>query len=333
MNLEDIYRLLRHEHVQAQGIVDTLPQPLLVLGDTLRVESASRAFYRMFNVSADDTIGVPVYELGSGQWDNLDLKTLLEQVIPRSAAVVDYEVAYEFPGIGQRTMLLNACHLNPEGSARTILLTIEDVTAGRRRQEEADVLLAELRHRIGNLLGLVHALATQTTAQGRSGEEYRDTFLKRLTALSNATEVTTDARNAPIALGKVVEGAMAPFTLDGNAIVIEPGPAVQLAEAQVLPLSLIMHELATNAVKYGALSQPGGCVKVTWKVRDADTASGNRRMQLYWNESGGPPTRPPAAQGFGSRLIQFAAAHELGGEANLAFDREGLKAEISIPLS
>jgi PAS domain-containing protein len=98
MNLEDLYRLMRTEHVQAQGIVDTIGDPLLVLDGELCVQTANRAFYNIFKVSRDETIGQHLYELGNGQWNIADLRRLLEDVIPRSAAVLDYEVEHDFPG-------------------------------------------------------------------------------------------------------------------------------------------------------------------------------------------------------------------------------------------
>ena len=94
MNLEDLYRLLRAGHVQAQGIVDTLEQPLLVLDQHLSVESGNVAFFRTFCVSKDETVGQPVFDLGDGQWDIPELRKLLSDVVPRSTAVIGYEVRH-----------------------------------------------------------------------------------------------------------------------------------------------------------------------------------------------------------------------------------------------
>ena len=105
MNLEDLYRILRTTHVQAQSIVDTVRVPLLVLDRELRVVAASRSFFEAFCVERDETIGRPLYELGERQWDIPDLRHLLEAVIPRSRAVEGYEVEHEFPHLGRRTML------------------------------------------------------------------------------------------------------------------------------------------------------------------------------------------------------------------------------------
>jgi two-component sensor histidine kinase len=330
VNLEDLYRLLRSEHVQAQGIVDTVPHPLLVLGQDLCVLSASRAFFETFRVSRDETLGHPLYELGNGQWDIPELRQLLDQVIPKSAAVIDDEVRHDFPGVGRRTMLLSARRLfHPDNNSTTLLLSIEDATERRRKEEERELLLGELRHRTKNLLTLVQALANQTQVEGRSGEEYRDDFLGRFAALVRAHDLTAAAGNGGDLVG-LVRLTLEPYATDAAAVVIEPGPAVALAPVQVLPLGLILHEFATNAVKHGALSAPSGRVRVGW-VRE-EAADGRHLLRLRWEERGGPPVAPPASCGFGTRLIEFAAARDLGGRAELAFAPEGLDAEITVPL-
>ena len=108
MDTDDLYRLLRTSHAQAQGIVDTIVDPLLVLDADLCVQAAGRSFFKTFQVDRYETIGRRIYELGDGQWDIPELRRLLVEVIPRSAAVIDYRVEHAFPGLGQRTMLATA---------------------------------------------------------------------------------------------------------------------------------------------------------------------------------------------------------------------------------
>jgi two-component sensor histidine kinase len=327
MNLEDIYRLLRSEHVQAQGIVDTVPNPLLVLDQDYCVLSASRSFFETFKVNRDETIGQPLFKLGNGQWDIPELRLLLKDVVPKSVVVEGYEVEHDFPGLGRRRMILTARKLfHPDNNSTTLLLSMEDATTRLQREEERELLLGELRHRVKNLLGVVLALARQTEAAGRTGEEYRDAFLGRFEALVQAHALTS-AEEGDGDLHGLVSASLRPYTADPTMITVAPGPAVTLAPGQVLPLALILHELATNAIKYGALSAPRGRVEVDWEV-DPD----KRRLRLHWRELGGPPVEPPARRGFGSRLIDFAAAQELGGAAEQTFARDGLTLTIEIPL-
>ena len=148
--------------------------------------------------------------------------------------------------------------------------------------------------------------------------------------LSIVIPVFNEERTLATLVGRV----LAPYAADPATITIEAGPRVILARGQVTPVCLILHELATNAVKHGALSSPAGQVRVTWR-NDGDAAGGDgggRRLRLRWMEQGGPEARPPAGQGFGTRLIEFAATHELHGQAELTFTPAGLRAEIAFPL-
>ena len=113
----------------AQNIVDTVREPLLILDTTLRVRSANRAFYQTFHVSPEETENRLIYELGNGQWDIPDLRTLLEDIVPKSSVFNDFELDHTFPVIGRRVMLLNARRiLSEESDSTLILLTIDDVT-------------------------------------------------------------------------------------------------------------------------------------------------------------------------------------------------------------
>ena len=128
----------------AQGIVDTVREPVLVLDNELRVIAASRSFYSAFKVSPNDTQGRLLYALGAGQWDIPKLRVLLEKIIPEKGVMEGYEVEHEFPGLGHRTMRLNARQVFYEGGAdTTILLGIEDVTVQRILEREKDGLLLQ----------------------------------------------------------------------------------------------------------------------------------------------------------------------------------------------
>ena len=120
----------------AQNIVDTIREPLLILDATLRVRSANRAFYQTFQVSAAETEGRLIYELGNGQWDIPDLRTLLEDIVPKSSVFDDFELEHTFPVIGRRFMLLNARKLQAGQHGELLVLAMEDVTARKKAQED-----------------------------------------------------------------------------------------------------------------------------------------------------------------------------------------------------
>ncbi len=327
MHLEDLYRLLRSEHVQAQGIIDTLEEPLLVVDQAGCVLTGNRGFFETFRVGRDDTVGRSLFALGNGQWDIPELRRLIEDIVPKSAAIIAYEVNADFPAIGRRTMLVSARRLvHPDNNSTSVLILFEDVTERRRSESEKDILLAETRHRMRNLLAVVRALATQTAVEGRSGEEYRDAFLGRFEAVMRAEDLAL-AGSAEGDLSVLVKQALGPAGPERCRI--DPGPPVMLKKLQVVPISLILHELVANAWKYGALSTPGGIVHLTWSVA---AEGGKGVLHLDWHEENGPPVAPPGHSGFGTRLIQYSAEQGLGGSAELKYEPTGLRAQVTAPM-
>ena len=326
MHMEDLYRLLRASDVQAQGIVDTVPDPMLVLDQALCVQGASRSFFETFKVDRFETIGQPLFELGNGQWDIPDLRRLLDEVIPKSSAIIDYKVEQNFPDLGRRTMLLTARTLyHPDNSSHSLLLSIVDATERYRQDAAKDMLFDELRHRMKNLLAVAQSIAQHTATEGRSAEEYRDDFLGRFGALAEAQDLAFSGE-AETAVKALAERILAPYG-DAERIVIECGAPAELSSRTISSLGLVLHELATNAAKYGALSQQGGQVRITC---DADDA--NNRLRIQWVESGGPPVKAPARTSFGTRLIESTITYSLGGQVKLDYAQSGLQAEIVIPL-
>ncbi|MBS1181929.1 MAG: signal transduction histidine kinase [Proteobacteria bacterium] len=324
MNVEDLYRLLRTGHIQAQGIVDTVADPMLLLDESLRVQSANRAFFEVFKVDRSETIGKPIHELGDGQWDIPDLRMLLLQVIPRSAAIINYEVEHDFPGLGRKTMLLTARTLHhPDSGSHTMLLSIVDVTESARREAVRDMLFGELRHRMKNLLSVAQSIARRTTTKGRTAEEYREDLLGRFGALADAHDIGF-AEQGETGLALLIERVLSPYATNPDAAVIMPGPAVILGPNTLMALGLVLHELATNAAKYGALSEPTGRITIGWQLDET-----NSDLAITWVESGGPPVTPPEITGFGSKLIRSAIAV---GKVSQVYAPGGLEVEISIPL-
>ena len=323
MDMEDLYRLLRTGHMQAQGIVDTLDVPVAVLDQGFCTVDVNRAFCETFRTERDATIGRSFFELGNGQWDVAEFKRLLADVLPKATAVLGYEITHDFPALGERTMLVTARRLHRPGhNGTSVMVQFEDVTERRRDEAARDVVLAETRHRMRNLIAVARALATQTETEGRSGAEYRDAFLGRFEALLKAQDLTDDEATC---VADLIARVLAPF--DAERIPIQPGPPAALSRFEVLPLALILHELMTNALKYGALSTASGVVKVAWRVET--TAA--EMLHLHWQEEGGPPVAPSARAGFGTRLLQFSVK-ELRGRADLRFEPKGLDATLSIPL-
>lgn len=326
MNIDDLYRLLRAGHLEAQGIIDTISDPLVVLDAHLRVQSASRSFYQTFRVDRFATIGKPFYELGEGQWDISELRHLLEAVIPKTTAIINYQVEHDSPHLGRRTMLVTARTLaHPDHASHSMLLSIVDATEQFARDNAKDLLFGELRHRVKNLLSVAQAIARQTTTEGRTAEQFRTDFLGRFRAMADAHDIAFGGRDET-GLQGLVRRVIAPYEPEG-AVVVERSPDIELGSRTLLSLSLILHELATNAAKYGALSVPGGSVHVAWDVKND-----NRQLRIRWEERGGPPVQPPSSRGYGSQLMESTAVHSLQGRLEQYYAEAGLRTELVIPL-
>jgi two-component sensor histidine kinase len=194
-----------------------------------------------------------------------------------------------------------------------------------RRDAEQRLLINELNHRVKNTLATVQSMAAQTFRRVPDPEA-RANFEARLLALAKTHDILTRESWESASILDIVSASIEPYVGDSaTAHFRVHGPAMRLPPNIVLPLSMALHELCTNAVKYGALSARSGYVEITWET-DAST------VQLKWVEAGGPPVRDPTRKGFGLRLLERTLAQQLGGVVNLRFALKGLRCEIEIPL-
>ena len=196
-----------------------------------------------------------------------------------------------------------------------------DITERKEAEEHRRLLADELNHRVKNTLATVQALANQTFRDGVPPATARAAFNARLRALSDAQDVLTGARRAVADLLAIVKSAVEAFAEGATRFRIE-GPAVNLAPRNALALALALHELCTNAAKYGALSIPGGHIDITWHIEPS--ATGDDLLALRWAERGGPPVTPPAQKGFGTRLVESSLAGELGADVQIVYHSDGV---------
>ena len=200
----------------------------------------------------------------------------------------------------------------------------------RRSAREQEVLARELGHRVRNLLGLVRALASLTSVEGRTAKEYRSALISRLQALSAAESLvfeSSEERADPLTLAHEVLAAHR--TDDPDKITIE-GASVGLSARQARMFGLALHELATNAVKHGALSVADGAVRLSWQLEK--TSEDRVKLSMTWQESDGPEITPPQRTGFGTQLLEDVVGHELGGTAELNYHERGLLYHLSFPV-
>jgi len=205
-----------------------------------------------------------------------------------------------------------------------------DITERKRTEEHRLLLLNELNHRVKNTLATVQSIAVQSFRRARTDASGRDMFQSRLLALSRAHDVLTNESWEGANLGEIVAQAIMPYRGAGSSRFEVSGPAVWLSAKMALSISMALHELATNAVKYGALSNEKGRVSITWQtVRKEDAFC----LRLEWAEQDGPVVVPPRRKGFGSRLIERGLAQELGGDVRIEYRPQGVWCEINARLN
>ena len=320
---------LREARDFAEAIVNTVRDPLLVLTADCKVVSANPAFYKMFKLKPAEVEGQPWFEIADRQWDTPRLHDLLEKMLPEKGQVNDFEVEHDFPKLGRRLILVNARRIPGEGDRPDlILIAKEDITARRDTERHQELLVGELSHRVKNTLAIVQSIATQTLRHSKDLEQFDRAFIGRIHALSRAHDMVLNSGFADIELKSIIEQAVKPFQINGQ-IKVKSGPSIPLGQASSQCLTLLLHELATNAVKYGALSADKGAVGIDWKV---DGRDGSRRVILNWNERGGPEVKEEPKASHGTRFIEKSVIHELRGRAKLDFESGGLRATIAFPV-
>ena len=205
---------------------------------------------------------------------------------------------------------------------------VHDVTEERARTESARADADEIRHRLKNTLAVVQAIANATLGLDVPMEDARAAFSSRLEALAYAHDILFRSNWARANLRTIIDGILAPYAARGQNRIRAKGPEISLGAKPALALGLALHELGTNAAKYGALSNDEGYIEIAWTL--APHRQG-REFCLRWRERNGPPVLPPTRTGFGTRLIQRNLAAEFDGEVELEYQHDGVECTIYAP--
>lgn len=200
-----------------------------------------------------------------------------------------------------------------------------DITERRTAEERQALLMRELDHRARNLLAVVQAALRLTPKD--DPVQYARAVEGRIAALARAQAILAEARWAGSDLRRILEGELAPFRCTQRVALA--GPPVSLPARSSQALAMALHEMATNAVKHGALSSPGGTVSVAWDVAVAGVPP---LLELRWTEAGGPKVLPPRRKGFGSRVLQATIRDQLGGEIAMDWAEAGLRCALRVPV-
>jgi PAS domain S-box-containing protein len=217
------------------------------------------------------------------------------------------------------------------GDRPQLIKFLRDETAAKLAEDQRILLLNELNHRIKNTLATVQSIVDHTLRAGNVAPATRNVLTERLIALAQAHNVLVAESWAGADLGAIVERALAPHEGSGLGRFRIEGPRVFLSPQQAVSLSLVLHELTTNAIKYGAMSAQTGQVSISWNL--SHDAAGARSMTLLWQETGGPLVSPPdGREGFGLRLIARSFGQDGDGRTRIEHRPEGLVCTVNIPL-
>jgi PAS domain S-box-containing protein len=312
------YRV-RAKQEELETVLGATPFMLVRCDRDLRYRFVSATCAQMLGRPAKDIEGKTIAEIVG----NEALKVMLphiEQVLAGNRAEYENEIVYR--GAGARTVhVVYEPERNDDGEVIGWIASIRDVTDRREAQKRERALLMEVQHRSNNLLAIVQSIAHRSFANGQSLDDAKETFESRLQALAKTNRQLTKSNWRGLGLRDIVRLEMEPF--GGRTRV--SGAEVVLTPKQAQYASLALHELATNAAKYGALSNANGNVRVSWMISEEAKCA---KLHFKWQESGGPPVVAPSRHGFGTALIKA-----MFPDTHIDYAIEGLSCDIDLPLS
>jgi PAS domain S-box-containing protein len=308
-----------------EGIVESAMDALITVDEDQRIILFNPAAERMFGVETADAIGAPI-----------------ERFLPERfrAGHAEHIRRFKEAGITNRRMgalgAVSGLRANGEefpveasisqvevAGAKLATVILRDITERKANEEARHLLAREVDHRAKNALAVVQAVISLTRAA--TTDEFIAAVRGRVSALGRAHSLLAQNRWEGGDLAQIAADETAGYQRGGQFKI--HGPPVVLPAGAVQPISLLIHELATNAVKYGALSVDTGRVEVSWRIRP------DSELELRWTETGGPPAEQPAAAGFGSTLIREVATRQLGGTLSIDWPPEGLRLVATLPTS
>jgi two-component system CheB/CheR fusion protein len=295
------------------------------LDNDLRVMNFTPAITQVLHLVETD-VGRPIAHIKA----RIPIEDLYDDVrrVLRTLASAERELTA--PDSGTRYIVRILPYRSIDNFIAGVVITFIDVTAITRAEERQRLLLAELQHRVRNTLGVVRSIARRSAETSTNVEEYAAHLDGRLNAFARTQSMVTRDPEGGIDLEYLVAEELLGYrSREGDALRVS-GPPVRFQPKAAETFALAIHELATNAIKYGALSQPGGRLEVAWRVDDGADAA---QLVFDWRERGGPPVMPPQRRGFGSELLERTLAFDLKGKTTLSFNGSGLHCTIVIPLN
>jgi PAS domain S-box-containing protein len=313
---------------QLAAIIESSDDAILSMDLTGAIASWNRGAERLYGYRAEEVIGEPVSIL-----------------IPEDRQDEEAELL-ERSGRGERVEHFETVRRRKEGDLVEVSLTVSavrdrqgriigtskiarDITERKRLEEQLLLVNRELHHRVKNTLATVQAVISSTARRAQTIAEFQQAVTERITSLARTHTLLIEKDRCGASLQDILRSELAPYDDGSGQRVRLDGPEIRLPSEIAVAFGMGIHELTTNAAKYGAFSFPTGCVEVTWNL---EKLTDGCRLTLKWQERGGPPVKQPERQGFGSVLLQRALGRQLGGEVETDFAPDGLRVRISATL-
>ncbi|MGJ4944818.1 CheR family methyltransferase [Bradyrhizobium sp. HKCCYLS1011] len=295
------------------------------LDNDMRVMNFTPAITQVLHLVETD-IGRPIAHIKA----RIPIEELYDDIrrVLRTLASAERELTA--PDSGTRYIVRMLPYRSIDNFIAGVVVTFFDVTAITRAEERQRLLLAELQHRVRNTLGVVRSIARRSAQTSSTVEEYAAHLDGRLSALARTQAAVTRDPEAGVDLEYLLADELMAYNAREGEQVRISGPAIRLQPKAAETLSLAIHELATNAVKYGALSQPVGRVEISWRI---DESVNPPELIFDWREKGGPSVKSPKRKGFGTEILERTLAFEFKGTASLLFSPSGVHFSIAMPLS
>jgi PAS domain S-box-containing protein len=311
---------LRESEERYRSLVENANDIVATLDLDFRFTSVNPAVTRILGYAPADMVGTPLSQIVPADQLAMHHHMLAQKL--GGLAATQYEMQVFGKDRQRRFTLEVNSRLLVDGNNKPIAIhaSARDITERKEAEARQSVLVRELQHRTKNMLAVIQAIASQTLSRSRDLASAHDALIGRLHALAHAQEFVAAGAAGGVPLRELVDAELAPF----GARTSIKGQALVIGGAFAQTLALVIHELATNAIKHGALSAEAGRVEITWNV---DLSAEPESLTLLWLERGGPPAQTPHNAGFGTRVLQMA------GEAHLAFNEAGFEYRLSVPLA
>lgn len=325
----DLSERKRHEQARSRLAAIVESSQDAIVGHDLQgiVVSWNDGAQRLFGTSGDKAIGqsMPTLVRDALPWDWLTMLAMLERGEQLSA--------FECTGMATHGRIVNlsvtiSSVKERNGRIAGVSLVARDISTHKAAEQKAALLLGELDHRVKNILSIVSAVVSQTLKTTATPELFAYEVEGRVQAIAKAHSLLTQSGLGNVSLHAILRTELAPYDR-GNIHILVSGDDVALTPKAGLSLAMAIHELASNAAKYGALSTEAGRLAITWSMSVGEAPA----ITLLWTETGGPTVPPPTRRGFGTTLIERALAHELDAEVTRDFAAEGLRCTIVIPFT